>query len=288
MAATVVAVGTAVSGSTGPVTVSWPTPHQIEDTLVVFGECQDNFFTINQPNGIIFHNGTNVGTTTSRLYVWRVRAWCASMPDILFDSPGNHHLYVPVLMRGTLQTQDNTLHAGSTFGTKVTPSTSVSINGFTPTELDTLYFAAVSRETAGTSPVFSGWTNSTITGLTEIADVGTNAGGGGGIGIATGVNPALTAIGTTTATSDLSANVWLTWVWKGAVTTGAVYNNYVASPRWRGSRTTVNLTSSTSQSLNLPDNYVKNDLLVAAVSWNGSTQVISMAGWTAIAGTQAT
>lgn len=151
--------------------------------------------------------GTAASTTATRLSAFYKFASSSEGPVVVAD-PGDHAL-------GIIHTFSN-VDPINPFGpynptTQATTSTSVSFGSLTTTDPNYLLVAAVSVATDLTSPRVNSWAG----GLTERSDNATNAGNGGGLGVATKELATAGNTGTlsaTLATSSLQAKILFTLV----------------------------------------------------------------------------
>jgi len=206
------AVGTAQSGIaalTGATAVAWPT-HQAEDVGLLIIQTNNQAVTLgtnaadwtqvtNSPQG----TGTAGSSGATRLTVFWSRATSSTMGAVGINDSGDHQIAQIITFRGVTNTGNPfNLSAGNV---AATAATAVSIPGATTTIANALVVAIVANATLTTTAQTSGWTNSSLSSVTERADINTNVGFGGGFGVATGVKAAAGAYNATTATLATSS-----------------------------------------------------------------------------------
>lgn len=205
-----VAVGTLVSGI-GTVSPGIPAGIAAGDLMICFVESDgpDPTTTMSGGSGpwIPVGAGTIVdGTPVTRLTVrYRVAASAGETAPTVSDS-GDHQIARIIAFRNV--DQNSPIHTSS-FAANNTPSTSVTIAGVTTTATNRMIVVAATDNTDADSTddsLFGGWTNANLVSITEAFASGTNAGGGGGLGVAYGVKQDAGAVGNTTATCANSTN----------------------------------------------------------------------------------
>lgn len=140
--------------------------------------------------------GTGGGTTATRLTaLWKRATAIESAPTIA--DPGDHAIGQILAFRGCIATGNPwDVTSGDTGGS----STAVSIPGDTTTVPNTLVVVAVAHQTDTLTPQVSAFTNADLANLTEITDIATDQGNGGGFAVATGQKAAAGPYGATAAT----------------------------------------------------------------------------------------
>ena len=201
------AAGTMVKG-TGAITPVWPA-HQAGDVALLVVETANQAVTLSTPAGFVEvtnspqGTGTAAGTAATRLAVYWKRATSSAEANPTVADSGNHQIATIITFRGVIASGNPwDVTAGNVASSA---STAVSIPGATTTVADTLVVAIVANGTDTPTAQTSGWTNASLTGLTERADSSTNSGNGGGFGVATGVKATAGAYGATTATLTTSS-----------------------------------------------------------------------------------
>jgi hypothetical protein len=207
---TYVAAGAVASG-TGTITPALPAGIATNDILLLCLETANQAITISNQNGGTWTavtnspqgTGTAGGTAATRLTVFWSRYNGTQGAPTASDS-GNHQLGRIIAVRG-VTTSGNPwdVTAG---GVLASPSTTGTIPGATTTVANTLVVAVIATALpdASSTAVFSAWTNSNLTSVTERTDNAVTAGNGGGLGIATGGKATAGAYGNTTVTCSSS------------------------------------------------------------------------------------
>jgi hypothetical protein len=211
MPPTFVAAGSVASG-TGTITPGLPAGISTGDILLLFLEDANKTISISNQNGGTWTEVTNSpqgtgtadDTTGARLTAFWSRYNGTQGAPTVSDS-GNHQLGRMIAISGTVSSGNPwDVTAG---GVEASSDTSGSIPGATTTVGNTLVVVAIASslpDATGTAN-FSSWTNADLTSVTERTDNTTNAGNGGGLGIATGVKATAGAYGNTAVTLGASA-----------------------------------------------------------------------------------
>ena len=207
---TYVAAGAVASG-TGTITPALPTGRAVNDILLLCIETANQAVTITNQNGGTWAavlnspqgTGTAGGSAATRLTVFWSRYNGTQGNPTVSDS-GNHQLGRMIAIRGVTTTGNPwDVTAG---GVEATADTSGAIPGATTTVANTFVVAVIATALpdANSTAVFSAWANSNLTSVTERTDNATNAGNGGGLGIAMGGKATAGAYGNTTVTTSSS------------------------------------------------------------------------------------
>lgn len=195
---TVVAVGTVTSG-TAAITPALPTGWAANDIILLPVETENQVVT--PPTGWAIATSGQVivstGTITRLTVLWRRAVAGMTAPTV--TDPGDHAVGRTIAIRGCV-TVGNPWNITAS-ATETLSDTSVSCPGLTTTAPDCLIVNVFSTGTdvASTTHV-SGWTNASLTSVTERMDNWVSAGLGGGIGMATGGKATAGAVSATTAT----------------------------------------------------------------------------------------
>lgn len=198
----------AFAAGAADVTPALPTGWAVDDIFLLFVETANEAVTAptgwtevtNSPQG----TGTAAGTDATRLTVFWRRAEANDTAPTITD-PGNHVYAQIINIRGCVETGNPwDVTSGDV---AASASTSVSVPTLTTTVVDCLIILGVANATDSLSPQTSGWTNANLANLTEItaADDNTNAGNGGGFGLAWGEKASAGSIGASTATLATSS-----------------------------------------------------------------------------------
>jgi hypothetical protein len=180
------ATGTAVSTTTGTLTVAWPT-HAVDDIALLFVETQGAASaSLGTANGFV--EVTNSPKTTgsagtgTKLSVYWCRATSSSMASPIMAA-GTDHQY------GVIITYRNCKNSGNPFdtthgGVKATASTSATISGTIATSVaNALQVEVITSDVDATAAFASGQTNASLASFNERFDAGTTDGNGGGIAV---------------------------------------------------------------------------------------------------------
>lgn len=203
------AVGTAVSATTGTLTVAWPA-HVAGDIALLFVECQGgDTASLSTANGFaqVTNSPQSTGSagTGSKLSVWWCRATSSSMASPIMTAASNHQYGVILTFRGCASS-GNPINISSG-GVKASASTTTTTSGVTTTADACLIVEAITKDLDSASAFASAQTNAALTGIAERFDAGTISGNGGGIAVHTGTKATAGATGGTavTVTSSISA-----------------------------------------------------------------------------------
>ncbi|MCX8150022.1 MAG: hypothetical protein N3D85_00730 [Candidatus Bathyarchaeota archaeon] len=200
--ATITYVGAgAMAAGTINVSPALPTGWQQNDIFLLFCETANQPVAApsgwaevsNSPQG----TGTAGGNAATRLTVfWRRATASENAPTV--TNPGNHIVAGILAFRGVVESGNPwDVTAGNV---QPTASTSVSIPGATTSVPGCMVVVAVATGADTNTAQCSNWANSNLQGLTERVDYYSNAGNGGGFGVATGTQQSAGNYGTTTAT----------------------------------------------------------------------------------------
>src|SRR3989344_9195390 len=202
---TFVACGAMAAGA-GAVTPALPTGWQQNDIFLLFvesanqpGAAPSGYTQVtNSPQG----TGTAGSTGATALEVFWKRAGASESAPTVADR-GNHTDATICAFRGVITTGNPWDITNG--GVEATSDTSLSATGNTTTITDAMVIIATANDIdAAVTTRYSAWANASLTSVTERYDQGTNAGNGGGIGIATGEKASAGAYGATTATLSAS------------------------------------------------------------------------------------
>lgn len=188
-----ISAGTMAEG-TGAVVPGLPSLLQPNDIMLLFVETANE--AVSTPSGWAAVADSPQGITTTRLTVFWKRATGADTAPTVAD-PGDHAIAQILSFRYCVNTGDPW---DVTSGNTGASSTSVSIPGDTTTVVNTLVVVAVSNATDSATAQTSGFTNADLANLTELVDVNTSQGNGGGFAVAAGQKASIGAYVATTAT----------------------------------------------------------------------------------------
>jgi len=200
-----VGAGPKIEG-TGNVAPLLPDNRQLNDILLLFVETANE--TVATPSGWSVMadspqgTGTAGGAASTRLDVFWKRVVGTEVAPTITD-PGDHVIAQILCFRGCIDSGNpwdvtsGDVAAGA--------STSVSIPGDTTTTANCLVVLAVANATDTAVAQTSGYTNANLANLTELVDVNTTQGNGGGFAVITGEKAAAGAYTTTTATLATSS-----------------------------------------------------------------------------------
>ncbi len=141
----------------------------------------------------------------SRLSVfWKYAGVSEADPNI--SANGDDHLFTRIVSIKDAQIIGSPFDASSGDDQETTPT--YTIPGLTTNVNNCLILDIASTSTdSNATPVFSGWTNASLTSFAEVFDLTENDGGGGGIGMAAGVKGTAGAVSSTTVTTGESGAV---------------------------------------------------------------------------------
>lgn len=205
-----VAAGTLVH-SINFIDVAWPAGHLAGDVALLITERGGDVSASSLDIAAGFNalgssvSAGNTNPTGTRLDVYWCRADAVtmaanggSMPSPRVSDNGNHQAGVILTFRDCIAF-GNPVDVYAT-STDVTTTTAVSIPGATTTANNCRVVAIATSGFDTTAAQFSGWTNASLSSLTEIFDAGGDSGNGGVIGVATGGKAVAGAYSATTAT----------------------------------------------------------------------------------------
>ena len=187
----------------GSVSVPWPTPYAVNDIGVMVIETSATDATQTPPSGWTAVTGSPVvdvaSTAGSKLQVWWKRATTTSEPSVTIGSFTDHYNAKMFTFKGA-KTTNNPINA-SVAGTKTIASYYATVPSITPTETNSLIVMIVGRpDDNASSTHFASQVNANLFALTEITDIGTTFGNGGGYALITGQAVTTQPTGTTTMT----------------------------------------------------------------------------------------
>lgn len=220
------ATGTAVSATTGTLTVAWPT-HVADDIalLWVFSSAGGTTETLTTPAGftLIETQTTGSGTAGTKHSVYWARATSSAMASPVVAAGTDFKYGLITTYRGAV-TSGNPVSVFSG-GVKAAASTAATLPSVTtPDDLSLVVLGITSDVDAATAFVTS-MTNTALRNLTERYDLGTTAGLGGAIGIYDGVKAVAGSTGTTAAVIVSSINTYTTLALKPSVTSTVRWEN---------------------------------------------------------------
>ena len=200
--ATVTFVGAgAMAAGTGAVSPALPSGWQQNDIFLLF--CETANQAVTAPSGWTEVSGSPQGTGTAGrnaatcLSVFWRRATASDSAPTVAD-PGNHVVAAILAFRNVAESGNpGDVTAGNVLSSA---STSVSIPGATTTVPGCMVVVAVATGPDTNAAQCSGWSNSNLSGLTELVDYYSTQGNGGGFGVAAGTQSTAGNYGTTTAT----------------------------------------------------------------------------------------
>ncbi len=221
------AIGTAVSATTGTLTVAWPT-HVAGDIGLLFIETAGGSAapSLSTASGFVLLGTTQAtGTSTAgtQLAVFWARATSAAMASPIAAGVADHQFGVIMTARGCTPVGNPFDVEGG--GVKASASTSATLTSLTTTVADTLVVLGITSNVDATTAFVTSMTNASFTGISERHDAGTISGLGGAIGIytATYVGPGST--GTTAAVVTSSINAFKVFALKSAPSDLDQYND---------------------------------------------------------------
>lgn len=210
---------TGASG-TGNIVCSIPGTEGVDwnagDVFLLYVESADE--AVATPSGWTIVTGSPQSCTAlTRLSVFWRRAVTGDTQVTVTD-PGDHATGVVIAVTGCIASGNPWDVTNGDI--KLVPSTSLSATGNTTTVANCLVIIAATTDTDTGTPRWSAWANADLANVTEIYDISTTQGNGGGIGITTGEKAVAGAFGATTATIAASAsNAYFIVALKPAVAT---------------------------------------------------------------------
>ncbi|NTW89455.1 MAG: hypothetical protein HGB37_00895 [Candidatus Moranbacteria bacterium] len=204
------AVGTSATG-TGAVNPGLPAGHVANDILILFVQSDNEAVTA--PAGYTqigpqHGSGTNATALGNRLAMfWKRDSGSESAPTVA-DS-GDHTFAVIAAFSGCPTTGDPFKYIAG--GEKSTASVTGTASGGQTTIDNSLVVVAFANSVDGaTSTMYSGWTNASLSSVTEIFDTGVADGNGGSIGIMTGAKASAGSVSSTTVTETSAVDAYTT------------------------------------------------------------------------------
>lgn len=194
----------APQSAVGAITVPWPAGHRVGDIGILIIEVGADATTLTSDAGFVEianspQSSTAAGTATKLAAFW-CRATSTSMASPVFGAVANGHALGAILaFRGCIAA-GNPVDVSAGGSTGASASTSVAVPGATTTVDHTLVVAVCSQGVDAGVNDFTAWANANLDNVTEILDLSTSVGDGGGIGIAAGTKARAGAYGNTTAT----------------------------------------------------------------------------------------
>lgn len=203
MAVDFVAAGTAVA-SIDALTVTWPGMQSEGDVALLLVESNwlDTVSVSDWTELASSPQGTSAGA--HKLSVFR-KVVGASESSVSIADPGNHGIAQILVFSGVDTTTPINVSSGYS---DTSALTALTIPAATTTESDCaiVHIAGTGRDTTSTI-IFSDWNNSNLVSITEVANITTALGGGGGFGAAWGILSAAGSSGTASVT-QATAVTW--------------------------------------------------------------------------------
>ena len=187
------AAGTAVSATTGTLTVAWPA-HAVGDIALLIVESNDTTSarpSLTTANGfaLLWQGSANNQSTLS---VYWCRATTTSMASPVLAALNNHQYGQIITFRNCVATGNPWDSFAGISNVAYSVGTPIDSGALAASSVaDVLYVDIIARSKTGAGAGFSSWSNTDLSTLTEIVDAGTVSGDGGGLGVNTGlVGPA--------------------------------------------------------------------------------------------------
>lgn len=202
------AIGSSVAG-TSAITVVWPT-HAAGDVALLIVQSANEAISLSSANGFVEVANSPQGTGTAatadsaRLAVFWCRATSSSMASPVVADSGNRTAGVIITFTGCVDSGDPVNVTGG--DVLASDSSTVTVPGASTT-VDGCMIVAICAHAIPTSSIFSGWTNSNLSSVTERLDFGSNDGVGGGFALATGSQALAGDYGATTASMGANSCV---------------------------------------------------------------------------------
>lgn len=161
----------------------------------------------------------SAGALATRLTAYRHKAAGAAVSSPTISNLTNHGWGVILRVRGADTTEPLVASAG---GVQSTATTSIVAGGVDTTGVaDCLILTIISWGVDSAGPLMSGGANADLANFTEVYDLGTTAGNGGGLVIFAGEKAVGGVIGNTTATAGISTEyAWITFALKPPAAAG--------------------------------------------------------------------
>lgn len=205
------AVGTLVHGTTGAVSVAWPTHASGDIGFLIVETPGSRNVTLSTPAGfsrLTYGLGTVQATTGTRMTVFWCRATSSAMSNPSVTPAADHSAAVIVTVRGAIADGDPV--EAFAYTNKSTASTSVTWPVVTTVTNDCLILNIGTRDNDALGAALSASANASLSSVAEGADDGTTDGNGGGIFTVTGGLATAGSSGSTTATVTSSQNMLVT------------------------------------------------------------------------------
>lgn len=215
------AVGTLVHGTTGAVSVAWPTHASGDIAFLIVESAGSRNITLSTPAGFVpltYGLGTVQATSGTRLTIWWCRATSSSMASPAVTPAADHSDAVIVTVRGAIADGDPV--EAFAYTNKSSASTSVTWPAVTTVTNDCLILNIGTRDNDAAGAALSSSANASLASVAEGADDGTTDGNGGGIFTVSGTLATAGSSGTTTATVTSSQNMLVTLAIRSQAATG--------------------------------------------------------------------
>lgn len=245
------ATGTAVSATTGALTVAWPT-HAVGDVALLFVESQANETGLSSANGFVQVGSDVVGAVTD-LQVYWCRATSTSMASPIKTADSDHQYGVILTFRGCAPTGDPFTTSASSV--KDAASTTTLAPSVTTNQENQLIVTAITKTLDATAAFASAQTNANLRGIYEKFDAGTTSGNGGGISVALGLKQTAGSTGTTDITVSSTASAMMTIALRGIGSSPTVVLNSPADASSDSDTTPTLDFTGTDTDVKLVDNY---------------------------------
>jgi len=187
----------ASSGGAGGITVGLPASVAKYDLLVIF--CETANEAVSTPSGwtavTAQGTGTAAGATSTRISIF-YKIHSGSESDVSISDPGDHIVGRMLAFRGV----DIASPIHTSNGDTGASDTAVTFPAVTTTKANCLIISTVANATDTTLTTCSGYTNASLSSITERSDSGTISGNGGSLAVMTGILASAGASGGTTAT----------------------------------------------------------------------------------------
>jgi hypothetical protein len=196
-----------------------PANTQADDILLLVAETDNQAVTIASPAGYVEipnspqTSSTGSNTTKTRLTVfWKRHS--GSEASVVTNDPGDHITVGVIVVRGCITTGNPWDVIAADI--KTPSSTAVSAPGLTTTVDDCLIFAICARGLDNQNAQFvNGWTNASLSGVSNHSEYRGSQGNGGGFGMASGTKALAGLVSPTTTTmANASENAYITIAFK--------------------------------------------------------------------------
>lgn len=167
--------------STGSISLDWPAGHAAGDYGIIFIECVHTTIPTAPSGWTLIGQRAYNNVQGTQLAIFGKFAASSSESNVSVPAMGDHTVGIMLAYRGVNVSTPIDVIAGGDGSTS-----SIVLPAVTTTGDNRLVIHAVADGRDNTSARYTGWTNASLTSLTERADFGGASGNGGGLGVADG------------------------------------------------------------------------------------------------------